>query len=87
MRLRMPLRAEPWTAGPHPFRPCPVCGVTWRPWFSSRLPCHAKCLLEPEDQDALCDELGTTKNQQAKRLGLTVAVFRASIAEALRRRG
>lgn len=86
MQLRMPLRAEPWPPGPHPFRPCPVCGVAWRPWCGSLLPCHGKCLLEPDDQDALLDEIGVTEHQQARRLGLTVSVIRANIADARRRR-
>ena len=86
MQLLLPLREEPWPAGPHPFRPCPICGVAWRPWAFSRLPCHARCILSPEDQDALLAE-NVTERIQAERLGVSTSVIRSNLAAARKRKG
>lgn len=83
--FRLPLRETPWQ-GFDKFTTCPVCGGPWRPWEGSLLPCHAKCLLTEEAQDDLADEVGVTQADQAKRLGVSVAVIRASVDAALRRR-
>lgn len=83
--FRLPLRKEPW-ANFGGWTVCPVCLTLWRPWRGSYLPCHAKCLLTDEAQDELADELGVGQAEQAERLGVTVAVIRASIAASLKRR-
>ncbi len=83
--FRMALREEPWAVGEHPYGPCPVCGVPWRPWPGSMLPCHAKCLLAQWAQDELLDS-STSVVDLAKRLGITASTVRASIYEARERR-
>lgn len=84
--FRLPLLTEPRPPGPHSPRPCPVCGQGWQPWPGSYLPCHGRCLPTEEAQDALLDEQGVTEAEQARRLGVSVAVVRSSIFAARRRR-
>ena len=88
--LRRPLLLEPWPVGVvTPARPCPVCGKEWRPWASSRLPCHGRCLLEEWAQDEL---LAVSRGPKwpgvatmATRLGVPTGVITAAIKAAKRR--
>lgn len=81
--FRLPLRETPWPPGKHEARPCPICGKGWIPWAFSMLPCHGRCLLT----DEACLDLLDAKETQAasaKRLGVSVAVVRASMRRAWR---
>ena len=83
--VRHRLRAEPWPPGESGWRRCAVCDEPWRPWAGSRLPCHARCFLSPEEQESLLDERARIA-EQAERLGVTIGVIRASHFAALKRR-
>lgn len=83
--MNLPLRKEPWGPGPHQRRPCPVCGSGWWPWAGSFLPCHGRCLFTSEEQDALLDD-PRTESKLAADIGVTVAVLRASLTAARKRR-
>lgn len=84
----MELRKEPWPALEegyyHPSMPCPVCGQLFRPWAGSYLPCHARCLMTEEEQDAMLYSNKSNK-QLSQELGVTLSVIRASINQARQR--
>jgi hypothetical protein len=81
----VPMRTEPWPAGKHAARPCPICGGGWIPWAFSRLPCHGRCLFSRPDQDHLLD-IEMTDAVLADHLGVTLSVVRAARGAARRRR-
>lgn len=77
MIYRVPLRREPWPAGPHPWRPCQVCGERWVPWSGSFLPCHAKCLFTDATLAVIrVDPRGDL--EASKHYGVSPPVFRAA---------
>ena len=80
--LRMQLREEPWPAGTHTYRPCPICGNPWRPFAFSYLPCHAKCVFTDEAVDLLrahYDDPTTRMGDFADDFGVTPGVIRATL--------
>jgi hypothetical protein len=84
--FNVPLRTSPWASGIyHGRHECPVCGKAWWPWAGSYLPCHARCLMTESAQDEILacpDTVGVI----ADRLGVSVAVIRASLRLAAARK-
>lgn len=83
--FRLPMRKIPWSRDGIGEYPCPVCGKAWSPWVGSLLPCHGRCLLTEELQEALLDEDATLKTQ-ADRRGVTYSVVMSAMRAARRRR-
>lgn len=85
----MPLRTTPYK-GQGKFQFCEVCGGPWRPWAGSVLPCHARCLYAPADQDTLlevCEGRGTRPLKEiAEALGVTLGILNANTRQAIKRR-
>lgn len=84
--VNMPLLAKPHGPGNHTPRPCPVCGATWRPAPFSRLPCHARCLLNDEGVrlvQALWDTETFTLTEIAAHLELPKSVLGGTLRHRL----
>lgn len=69
-----------------PTRPCPICGQPWSPWVGSRLPCHARCLLDDEAKLALMDLIATdpraTLTAVAEAMGISISALRSALRHA-----
>lgn len=90
IRPTIPLRDDP-TVGQGEFQQCPVCDGPWRPWAGSRLPCHARCLYAPADQDALlaiCEApaVDYTLSDVSAALGVTPGILTANTRCSINRR-
>ena len=80
--LKRALLTTPWSAGLHQARPCPECGKAWMPWCGSRLPCHARCLLNMEGVEHCIryfHEASGGISTIAKEIGVTVGVVRSTL--------
>jgi hypothetical protein len=82
--MRLPLRTDPWPV-PREGRAakeCPICGMPWRPWKGSRLPCHGRCLLNESGIAQVMHLWKTSPGsliQIAEKLGVPASVVSATL--------
>ena len=79
----MELIDEPWPFGSNTPRPCPICGLVWRPHAFSFLPCHAACLWTDEGA-RLAFDTDLTVAAMARNLGVTSSIIKAGVEKGRR---